>query len=185
MVKDIDAVTQEFVSHMESVAHSIQLAISDANKYIAIIANAVAVGMPAGSNLTATLRDNLILSRADLLAQRLYCVAEAQSIAFTLAPSGNSPMSSPAYRTKATATSGPIVFTAVNTGPGGNSIALVFDGVDDVIMVEDAWNTANPTNMVSYTGPGDTVIAASTITLSGGADNTQPPAAFTAPSVIA
>ena len=105
--------------------------------------------------------------------------------AFTLAPSGNSPMSSPAYRTKATATSGPIVFTAVNTGPGGNSIALVFDGVDDVIMVEDAWNTANTTNMVSYTGPGDTVIAASTITLSGGADNTQPPAAFTAPSVIA
>jgi len=68
----------------------------------------------------------------------------------------------------ATATVGVNTFTAVNVGAGGNAIALVFDGTDDVTTVVTAWNTANPTNQVGFTGAGGTVLTAQTVTLSGG-----------------
>lgn len=71
---------------------------------------------------------------------------------------------------QASATVGPNVFTAVNFGPGGNSISLVFNGVNSVSTVVAAWNAANPLNQVSFTGSGATVPTAQTVTLSGGAD---------------
>jgi hypothetical protein len=71
---------------------------------------------------------------------------------------------------QASATVGPNVFTAVNFGPGGNSISLVFDGVASVSTVVAAWNAANTNNQVSFTGSGATVPTAQTITLIGGAD---------------
>jgi hypothetical protein len=70
---------------------------------------------------------------------------------------------------QANATVGPNVFTAVNYGPGGNSIALVFNGTDDVTTVVAAWNSANPSNQVSFTGSGATVPTAQTVTLANGA----------------
>ena len=70
---------------------------------------------------------------------------------------------------QANATVGPNVFTAVNFGTGGNSIALVFDGIDDVTTVVAAWNAANPSNQVSFSGSGATVPTAQTVSLSNGA----------------
>ena len=73
----------------------------------------------------------------------------------------------------ATCTCAPITFTAVEPGVIGNDISLVFDGVDDVDTVVNAWNAANPTNTVGFTGgPGATVITpAQTISLeNGGSD---------------
>lgn len=72
---------------------------------------------------------------------------------------------------QASATVGPNVFTAVNFGVSGNSIALIFDGIDDVSTVVAAWNAANPANQVSFTGSGATVPAAQTVTLANGFDN--------------
>jgi hypothetical protein len=73
---------------------------------------------------------------------------------------------------RASATVGPNVFTAVNFGTVGNSISLIFDGIDDVTTVVAAWNAANPTNTVSFTGSGATVPSAQTVNLIGGAANT-------------
>lgn len=73
---------------------------------------------------------------------------------------------------KATATVGPNTFTAVNFGTSGNSISLVFDGIDDVTTVVTAWNSANPTNQVTFTGSGATVPSAQTVNLTGGAAST-------------
>jgi hypothetical protein len=73
---------------------------------------------------------------------------------------------------QASATVGPNVFTAVNFGTGGNSISLVFDGIDDVATVVAAWNSTNPSNTVSYTGSGATVPSAQTVNLINGAANT-------------
>ena len=68
-----------------------------------------------------------------------------------------------------------ITFTAVTAGSAGNSIALVFDGVDDINDVVGAWNTANPSNTVSFTGQlGTFVPTAGTATLSGGANISGP-----------
>jgi len=68
-----------------------------------------------------------------------------------------------------------ITFTAVVAGSAGNSIALVFDGVDDIDDVVGAWNTANPGNTVSFTGQlGTFVPTAGTATLSGGANISGP-----------
>ena len=73
---------------------------------------------------------------------------------------------------QASSTVGPNVFTAVNYGTSGNSISLVFDGIDDVSTVVAAWNAANPANQVSFSGSGATVPSAQTVNLSGGASNT-------------
>lgn len=60
-------------------------------------------------------------------------------------------------------------FQAVTAGPGGNSIALVFDGLQTVDTVVDAWNLANPSNQVSYSGVAGTLsLAAGTAQLTNG-----------------
>jgi hypothetical protein len=64
-----------------------------------------------------------------------------------------------------------IIFTAVSAGTIGNSISLVFNGTATVATVVGAWNTANPTNQVSYTGLGTVIPMAQTINLSGGIIN--------------
>lgn len=62
-----------------------------------------------------------------------------------------------------------VTFTADTAGTAGNSISLVFNGTDDLATVVGAWNTANPTNTVSFTGqPGTFVPTAGTANLAGG-----------------
>jgi hypothetical protein len=64
---------------------------------------------------------------------------------------------------------GTVRFTAMNRGPIGNSISLVFDGTDDVDTVVDAWNLAHSTNQVGFSQQtGDFVPDAGTATLIGG-----------------
>jgi hypothetical protein len=58
----------------------------------------------------------------------------------------------------ATATEQTVTFTADNAGVDGNSISLVFDGIEDITTIVDAWNTANPTNTVSHDGTGTDVL---------------------------
>jgi len=70
----------------------------------------------------------------------------------------------------ASAVLGANLFTAVKPGIGGNSIALTFDGLLKVSEVVAAFNLANPDNQVGYSGSGDTIHGATTITLSGGSD---------------
>jgi len=70
----------------------------------------------------------------------------------------------------ASAVLGANLFTAVKAGEAGNSIALTFDGILKVSEVVSAFNLANPDNQVGYSGSGDTIHGATTITLSGGVD---------------
>jgi len=70
----------------------------------------------------------------------------------------------------ASAALGANLFTAVKPGIAGNSIALTFDGLLTVSAVVSAFNLANPDNQVGYSGSGDTIHGATTITLSGGVD---------------
>ncbi len=62
----------------------------------------------------------------------------------------------------------PFVVIANNDGDTGNSIALVFDGIDDVTTVVAAWNIANPSNQVTIISGGASVPDAGTYPLSGG-----------------
>jgi len=65
-----------------------------------------------------------------------------------------------------------ITFTAVTAGVAGNSIALTFDGaLDTVSSVTSAWNLANPSNTVSFSGLGSVIPTAGTATLTGGDNN--------------
>lgn len=71
----------------------------------------------------------------------------------------------------ASATYEGVTYTADNAGIIGNSISLVFDGIQDIDTVVLAWNTANPANTVSFSGGvGTTVPSAGTVELSGGTD---------------
>lgn len=64
-----------------------------------------------------------------------------------------------------------ITFTANVIGNVGNTISLVFDGTDTITTVVNAWNVANPSNTVSFSGgPGSTVLTAQTIDLGAGGD---------------
>lgn len=74
----------------------------------------------------------------------------------------------------ATGTHEGVTFTADEEGTAGNAIELVFNGVDDIDTVVDAWNTANPGNPVSHDGTGTDVLGATTLQLSGGLDATAP-----------
>lgn len=66
-----------------------------------------------------------------------------------------------------------IIFTANYAGTAGNSISLVFNGATDTVTnVVNAWNTAHPTNTVSFTGFGTVIPAANTWTLGGGSGST-------------
>jgi hypothetical protein len=58
-----------------------------------------------------------------------------------------------------------IIFTANVPGYNGQNISLVFNGSSTVATVVNAWNTANPTNTVSYTGLGTVVPTAQTVNL--------------------
>jgi hypothetical protein len=65
-----------------------------------------------------------------------------------------------------------VTFTADNAGSAGNSIALVFNNSDTLTTVVGAWNSANPTNTVSFTGQAGTYVpAAGTAQLVGGSDS--------------
>ncbi len=66
------------------------------------------------------------------------------------------------------ATIGSNTIIATELGYIGNSIALVFDGTSDVAVITGNWNTANPSNPVTYTGSGSNVYSAQTLNLSGG-----------------
>jgi hypothetical protein len=62
-------------------------------------------------------------------------------------------------------------YTADIIGTVGNTISLVFDGVDDVDTVTDTWNLSNPANTVAFTGVlGTFVPTVITVTLAGGFD---------------
>ena len=63
------------------------------------------------------------------------------------------------------------LFKAVTAGTGGNAISLVFNGTATISTIANAWNTANPTNQVNFSGAsGSTVLSAQTITLAGGGE---------------
>lgn len=69
---------------------------------------------------------------------------------------------------KASGTHDSVTYTAVEYGTPGNSITLTFNGSDSILVVLDAWNTANPTNTVTTTADTSTIPAAGSVTLSGG-----------------
>lgn len=69
---------------------------------------------------------------------------------------------------KATQTAGGVQFDAKFNGTEGNSIALVFDGVETVDEVVSAWNNDNPNNMAVHDGVGTEVLGAQTVNLAGG-----------------
>lgn len=69
---------------------------------------------------------------------------------------------------------GTITFTAVTLGPIGNSIVLTFNGLQQVGTVVNAWNAANPTNQVTYTGSSTALPNSATVTLSGGVQTLAP-----------
>lgn len=75
----------------------------------------------------------------------------------------------------ATALEQGVTFTADVAGSAGNSIALVFDGIDTLDTVVTAWNGANVGNEVSHDGTGTAVLTVVTTTLSGGVDGTGMP----------
>jgi hypothetical protein len=60
-------------------------------------------------------------------------------------------------------------YYAVTTGTAGNSIALVFDGIDSIATVLADWNAANPSNTAGTFASNTAVVpAAGTATLTGG-----------------
>lgn len=63
-----------------------------------------------------------------------------------------------------------VVYSATIPGVAGNTIALSFDGLEDIDSVVNAWNTANPTNAVAYDGDGSSVPAEGAFQLSRGRD---------------
>jgi len=65
-----------------------------------------------------------------------------------------------------------VIYTAQVASDEGNSISLVFNGVQTVETVISNWNTANPDNLVTSnsTDPSTEVPAAGTASLSGGVD---------------
>lgn len=79
----------------------------------------------------------------------------------------------PDVSTAAFASIGPVTITAVMLGFVGNSISLVFNGTSDIAVVTTAWNSANPSNQVTYTGPGTYVPSSQTLNLSGGDSTTD------------
>jgi hypothetical protein len=70
--------------------------------------------------------------------------------------------------------SGTITFTANTLGIVGNSISLTFSGLNSVSTVCSAWNTANPSNQVSYSSASTAIPESGTVTLSGGVNTLAP-----------
>lgn len=73
--------------------------------------------------------------------------------------------------------SGAVALSSISSAP---EPVLVFDGSSAVTSVVTAWNTANPTNTVSFTGSGATVPSAQTVRLPSTATVTVGPNDFTA-----
>lgn len=87
------------------------------------------------------------------------------------------------YDDRARATYFGFRFYAVNYGVSGNSIALVFTGSNTIAQAVSTWNTANPSNTVTYTDSGDgqnVLLPAATVQLSGGGLFSGSSATFTA-----
>ena len=65
-----------------------------------------------------------------------------------------------------------VTYTATTVSDEGNSISLVFNGVQTIEAVISAWNTAHPDNQVSSnsTDPATEVPTAGSVSLSGGED---------------
>jgi hypothetical protein len=64
-----------------------------------------------------------------------------------------------------------VTFTADVAGVIGNTIELVFDGIDDIDTVVNLWNANNPSNTVAFSGGlGTDVLTSATVTLAGGVD---------------
>lgn len=68
----------------------------------------------------------------------------------------------------AKATYAGITFTAMTAGPNGNTIALSFNGLQNVATVVNAWNAANPSNQVGHSGAGTVVPPAGNVNLTAG-----------------
>jgi hypothetical protein len=78
----------------------------------------------------------------------------------------------PAHGRQSTAVYEEVTYTASNVGVLGDSISLVFNGIDSIQTVIDAWNTSNPANTVTSDASDTAVVpSASTVNLSGGLDN--------------
>jgi len=70
---------------------------------------------------------------------------------------------------KASASYEGVNYEASNTGAEGNNISLVFDGIDDIKTVVDAWNAANNNNQVTHDAGDETVVpSAGTVQLASG-----------------
>ena len=61
-----------------------------------------------------------------------------------------------------------LTFSSVFNGTEGNSISLVFDGIETVDIVVTAWNNDNPDNLAEHDGAGTEVLTAQTVNLGGG-----------------
>ena len=72
---------------------------------------------------------------------------------------------------KATAVYQSVIYTAVDEGILGNTIALVFNGTLTIQQVVDAWNVANPTKTLVHNAANSAIRpTAGTVTLTGGVD---------------
>ena len=147
---------------------------------------------------SATLKTNFIGARDDINNQQSFLQKTANELAFSLPHSPSSayyvspvggqivaPPSAPTTVSKASATAQGVTFTAVKAGLAGNSISLVFDGTDTVNDVCTAWNSANASNTVEYTGLGTVVLTVVTVALAGAVDTVVAPPSFSIPAVIA
>jgi hypothetical protein len=70
-----------------------------------------------------------------------------------------------------------VTFLATTAGALGNDIILVFNGVDDIDTIVNAWNVANPTNQVGFSSDtltGTDILSAQTIRLTDGYDAYTP-----------
>jgi len=73
------------------------------------------------------------------------------------------------YDTAAYASYAGINFTAQTLGTTGNSISLVFDGIQSLQTIVNAWNLANSGNQVSHDAPDGSIVPASaTVSLAHG-----------------
>ena len=147
---------------------------------------------------SATLKTNFIGARDDINNQQSFLQKTANELAFSLPHSPSSayyvspvggqivmPPAAPTTVSKASATAQGVTFTAVKAGLAGNSISLVFDGTDTVNDVCTAWNSANASNTVEYTGLGTVVLTVVTVALAGAVDTVVAPPSFSIPAVIA
>lgn len=78
----------------------------------------------------------------------------------------------PAHGRKSSGVYGGVTYTATNVGVLGDSIVLVFNGIQTIAQVVAAWNLINPANPVGHSSTSPTSVPlAGSVTLSGGLDN--------------